>query len=80
MRTHAQPTSPRAEPPSLRSLEDAARYFTVCELRRYLEAELEAEEEARGRPGHSRRGQFLALALRHAERLEGCLRPLAALE
>ena len=65
------PSLPRPE--RFPSLQDAAGYFELVELRRRVMRELETT----GRP--SRRGTALAEALRHIERAATALRPLAGI-
>jgi hypothetical protein len=65
------PALPRPE--RFPSLQDAAGYYELVELRRRVVRELEAA----GRP--SRRATALAEALRHIERAATALRPLAGI-
>jgi hypothetical protein len=72
----------RPEPVSPATLVDAGRYYTLVELARVLEVEIEAEARLRspGQRGLGRREQFLTRTLQHLRRATHSLAPLAALE
>ena len=74
MRLGAEVLPPLPRPERFPSLQDAAGYFELVELRRRLVRELE------GANPKSRRGIVLAEALRHIERAATALRPLAGID